>query len=109
MSTVTVKSTKKDDSGQTPTSTLAKATSKLTVLSLRLGADMDLVFAKVFGASIGTTIMIPLSEAGKTFSGHIDDAEARGQASPGEDLKTQLGHKKNSLAYELSLGAVLAF
>lgn len=108
-STVTVKSTKKDDSGGTPESELAKATSKLTVISLRLGAGMDLLFAKVFGGTIGPTLMVPLTETGKTFSGNLADDEARGQADPGEDLKKALGHQKNSLAYELALGIMLAF
>lgn len=108
MSTVTLKATKKDDSGQTPSSEIAKADSKLTVISLRVGAAADIVFAKVFGVSIGTTIMVPLSETAK-FSGDLSEGEARGQADAGDDLKESLGHKKNSAAYEISLGGVLAF
>lgn len=108
MSTVTLKTTKKDDSGATAETEIAKAESKLSVLSLRLGAATDLVFTKVFGVSVGTTIMIPLSASGK-FSGDLADGEGQGQADPGEDLKKALGHKKNTVAYELSLGAVLAF
>lgn len=108
MSTVTLKATKKDDSGATPSSEIAKADSKLTVISLRVGAAADIVFAKVFGVSIGTTIMVPLSETAK-FSGDLSENESRGQADAGDDLKESLGHKKNSAAYELSLGGVLAF
>ncbi len=108
MSTVTLKATKEDDAAGGTSSEIAKADSKLTVISLRVGAATDIVFAKVFGVSIGTTIMIPLSETAK-FSGDITDGEARGHADPGDDLKQKLGHKKNSVAYELSLGGVLAF
>lgn len=108
MSTVILKTTKKDDSGATAESEIAKASSKLNVISLRVGAATDIVFAQVFGLSIGTTIMVPLSESAK-FSGDLSDGEARGQAEPGDDLKKALGHKKNSVAYELSLGSVLAF
>ena len=74
----------------------------------KVGAAADSVFAKVFGVPIGTTFMVPLSETAK-FSGDLSDREARGQADAGDDLKESLGHKKNSAAYEISLGGVLAF
>ena len=53
--------------------------------------------------------MLPLSEAGKKFSGSLADGESHGVAEPGKDLQTQLGHKKNTVAYEITLGTVLSF
>lgn len=108
-STVTLTSTKKDDSGKIPQSELGKATSKLTVASLRFSSGFDFVFAKPFGAFFGLTMMVPLAEFGSAFSGSLGDDEARGQADPGEDLKKSIGHTKNSLAYEVSIGTMLAF
>lgn len=109
MSTVTFTATKLDDSGATAETEIASADSKLTVASLRTTAGFDFVFAKPLGGFFGITLMIPLAEFGAAFKGNIADDEARGQADPGEDLKTQLGHKKNSVAYEVSLGGMLSF
>lgn len=108
-STVTLTATKKDDSGTVPEEEVASATSKLNVASLRASAGFDLVFAKPFGAFFGLTLMAPLAEFGGTFSGDLGENQARGQADPGEDLKKSIAHKKNSVAYEVSLGTMLAF
>ncbi len=104
MSTVTLKSTKKDDTAGTE-STIASATSKVTVLSLRIPVGIDYLFTSSFGAYAGTNIMLPLAEFGKAVSGGIEEAELRGAA---DDTKTALGHGKNSIAYDIAVGAVLA-
>jgi hypothetical protein len=107
-STVTVKTTKKDDrGGDVGDGTIADATSKLMVISLRAGAGFDFMFVKNFGAHFGLNLLIPLS-ASQSFSAKIPDEEARGQADPAKDLQDALGHKKNSFGFDVTTGLVLA-
>lgn len=110
-STVSLTAKKEDDSGQAAAATgdIAKATSKLTVVSLRVGAGVEAMVLKLIGVRLGLNLMVPLLETGATFSGEISDEESRGQEDPGEDLKKALDHKKNSMAIEISFGGVLAF
>ncbi len=108
MSTVELTATKKDDTPGAGAAEAASATSKLTVISLRLGANTDILALKIIGARLGFGLMIPLVGVGGTFSGKL--AESRGLASDaGEDLKKSLDHKKASFGAEIDLGAELAF
>ena len=102
-STVTLKAaTKSDDATVQASGVTASADSKLTVISLRLGAGVDLLFAKVFGVTAGLTVMVPMTEVGKKFSGSLTDADSsRVPADSGKDLQAALDHKKNSVAYEI--------
>ena len=95
--------------GTIPESELASATSKLNVLSVRASGGFDFVFAKPIGAFFGLTLMVPVAEFGASFTGDLGENEARGHVDPGEDLKLALDHKKNSVAYEISLGTMLSF
>jgi len=110
-STVSLTAKKEDDSGQASavTGDVGKATSKLTVVSLRVGAGVEAMFLKLIGVRLGLNLMVPFLETGGTFSGEISDEESRGQEDPGADLKKALDHKKSSMAIEISFGGVLAF
>lgn len=107
MSTVTVKVTKKDDSPGGVETPLAKATSKLNVISLRLGANTDILALKIMGARFGLGLMVPLFAAGGSFAGSVD--EVRGlESSASDDLKKAINHKKASVAAQINVGGVLA-
>ena len=108
MSTVNVKATKVDDTTDEESS-IVDATSKLTLLSLRVGAGLDFLFTKSFGAQFGLNLLVPLAEFGKSFSGSFADDEGRGLADPGADLETALAHKKGGIGIDATLGLVIAF
>jgi hypothetical protein len=109
MSTVTMKTEKKDDTGATPEAEVASATSKLTVVSLRLGATLDFMFVKVFGSSLAINLQIPLAETGRKLDYAFEEGEDRGLEDPKDDFQKQLGHGKNTAGLEIALGPVLAF
>lgn len=108
-STVTFKAEKLDDTGATPKSPLASATSKLTVLSLRISGGLDLMFGKTFGVSTGLNVLLPLAAFGAQFSPSIEDAEKKGVENPGDDIKKAVDHKKNGFGAEFYLGPSLYF
>lgn len=111
LSTVTIDAKKKtDDPTNFPiegSDTITSLTSKLTVISLRLGTGLDFVFG-VFGGHFGLNVLLPVSESG-SVSGSFGDGEDRGVQDQKEDLKSALAHKKNGYAAELLLGVMLAF
>lgn len=111
MSTVTIDAKKEtDDPTNSPiegSDTITSLTSKLTVISLRLGTGFDFVFG-VFGGHFGLNLLLPVSESG-SVSGSFGDGEDRGVEDQKEDLKRALAHKKNGYAGELLLGLMLAF
>lgn len=109
MSTVTIKSEKKDDTGATAEASVASATSNLTVISLRAGGGFNLIPYKPFGVSAGINFLLPLLELGKKFAGSLEENESRGLAEPGEDFKDKLGHKKNGFGLDVQLSVLLAF
>jgi hypothetical protein len=108
MSTVNVKAQKIDDDAGTESS-IVDATSKLTVLSLRFGAGLDILFTKSFGMQAGLNLIVPVAEFGKAFSGSFADDEGRGLSDPGADLEAALAHKKGGVGIDATLGLVLAF
>ncbi len=108
-SVVTFKATKKDDTGTTAESDIAKATSKLSVASLRVGGGLDLVFYGPFGVTLGTTVLVPLAASSASFSGDVIEGEGRGATETADDLKKKIDHKKASFAAELLIGTVFAF
>jgi hypothetical protein len=109
MSTVTMKTTKKDDTGATPEADVVSATSKLTVVSLRLGATLDFMFVKVFGSALAFNIQVPLAETGRQLDASFEDGEDRGLEDAKKDFEKKLGHGKNTVGLEIALGPVLAF
>lgn len=108
-STVTFKAFKLDDTGATPKTELATATSKLTVISLRIAAGLDLLFGKGFSFSSGLTLLAPLAGVGAQFSGELADNEQKGVQDPGADLKKSLDHKKNTFGAEFVIGPSIFF
>ncbi len=108
-STVTFKAEKRDDTGATPTTPIATATSKLTVLSLRVSGGLDFMFGKSFGVSSGLNVLLPLAAFGASFSSKMEDSEKRGVEDPQTDLKNAVGHKKNGFGAEFYLGPSLYF
>lgn len=111
LSTVTINAKKKTDNATASpiegSETVASMTSKLTVVSLRLGTGLDFVLG-VFGGHLGLNLLLPVSQSG-SVSGKFGDGEDRGIADPKQDLKNALAHKKNGYAAELLLGVMLAF
>ena len=109
-SSVSVTATKKDDTGANPDSTIAKASSKLTVISLRLDASLDYMFSKVAGVNAGLALLLPAASSGATFSSNFGDGESRGlETDPQTDMKAALNHKKGGIAAGLVLGLLFAF
>ena len=110
MSTVTVKAVKKDDGANAPPETVVvDLTSKLSILSLRLGVDTDLLFLKVAGGRIGLTFSIPVVAFGAKTTTEVGADEARGLADETKDVEASLGHSKNSFGLEAQIGGILAF
>jgi hypothetical protein len=108
-STVTFKAEKRDDTGATPTTPLASATSKLTVLSLRVSGGLDILFEKFIGLSSGLNVLLPLTAFGASFSSQMEDSEKRGVEDPQTDLKNAVGHKKSGFGAEFYLGLSMHF
>ena len=109
MSSLSFKSTKKDDTGAAPETPMASAESSVTVVSLRAGGGFNLIPFKPFGASLGLNLILPVAEFGKKFSGTIEQTETKGLADPGDDLKAAIGHKKNKFGLDAQLSILLAF
>ena len=93
-----------DEGGSSP---LAKASSQLTVVSLRINTPFEMVFTPGgFGLNFGLHLMIPMVATGARFSGEVSDSAAiaaMGTNDPVADLKTSLDHKKSSFAAQLFL------
>lgn len=118
MSTVTFKATHKsqdgDDEGSdtaTPLGDIFTATSKLTVVSLRLGTNLNWTVFEPIGIVVGPQILIPITTFGANFSAKVTDPHAtENSAYDGEtDLKEALGHKKASFGVQMLLAAYVAF
>jgi len=107
-SSVSVLATKKND-GAADSGTIVTATSKLMILSLRLGANFDVFLGKSFGLSVGGTALIPLVPLAPSAVITFPTGEDRGMADPITDLKTSLGHKKSGLGLEALAAVFYAF
>lgn len=107
--TVTVKVTKKDDTGATPESTIAAATAKLTVVSIRLSMVYDYMLIKSLGLFLGANLQVPITSTGKTFQSSFGSNEERGLANSNADFQSAVDHKKNSVGIDMSLGLAFAF
>ncbi len=108
-STVTLKATKKDDNEASLNDPIAKATSKLSVISFRVGSAIDFVFYGPFGVTFGTNILVPLAAVSPSFSGDVVEGGERGSTNTSDSLKKTIGHKKASIAADVTLGTVFAF
>jgi hypothetical protein len=116
MSTVTYKAVQMEDKVETETP-LYDISSKLTVISLRVPAGYQLSMGSM-GLNFGLNLMVPVVGNEPTATNDIQDANTSRYAGGSEeektaaaeaDLKTSLGHTKNSFAAELVLGAFFAF
>lgn len=110
MSTVTLKATQLDDDQKATIGEFMTATSKLSVISLRLIPSL-FYFLDPVGLSITPTFMVPIAAMGASFAGENTDshATALGGVDPLEDTKAALGHQKNSFAMMVSFSAFFAF
>jgi len=89
---------------------LTSATSKLNVISLRVGAQYDLLIFGPAGLNLGTTAMLPLTGLGKNFSANVDgDRFAATNPDTAADLEAAMGHNKSGFAVEFSLGLAFGF
>jgi len=107
-SSVSVLGTKKND-GAADSGNIVTATSKLMILSLRLGANFDVFIGKSFGLSVGGTALIPIIPLAPSAVISFPTGEDRGMADPITDLKTSLGHKKNGVGLEALAAVFYAF
>ncbi len=111
MSTVTVKATQKDDrADQATIGEFVTATSKLSVISLRLIPSLNF-FIDPVGFTLTPVVLVPLAAMGAAFSGENLDTHAAnlGGVDPMEDLKAALGHDKGSMSLMITLSAFFAF
>lgn len=108
MSKVTFAMNTKDENTGITTD-IASASSSLNVISLRLSTRMDYMFTKSFGVNFTPTILIPITEMGKKFSGEVNDPNAPATVDVATDLETSLGHKKASFGFNGMLSVVMTF
>ena len=108
-SSVDVTAKKKSDAADAPVTgddTIISAKSSLMVISLRVGGSLE--FVKMFGGRLALNLLLPVSASG-SISGGVAEDEKRGLADADGDFKNALGHTKNSLAYEATIGVMLEF
>ena len=108
MSTATLKATKNDDRDGSEAE-LANVTSKLSVISLRLGAGFDAFFMGPAGATAGLNLLVPLAAMGASSTATTDDEFSSRSADDVADLTAALNHKKASFGVELVFGLGLTF
>lgn len=107
MSTMVLNAAKKSDAGDE--SQIYKATSKITVMSLRTVASYKMFFDPI-GISADVNVMVPLVASGSSFSAEVTDGNTSSLTTdPTEDLKFAVNHRKSSLGLEFVLGAFFAF
>lgn len=110
MTTVTLTATSKDERPTGVTAEAASATSKLSVASLRLGANTDIMMIKILGARVGFGVMLPLAAFGAKFSGKVTNTHGLSDdAAATADLKKSIDHKKAKYAAEIDIGGELSF
>lgn len=121
MSTQTFKATHKvaPEDGKDPSGEelgeIAKATTKLTIASLRLGTNFNWMVFEPVGAILGLNLLVPLATFAESYSGEVSDPhvvsnEVLGSGVDGkDDLKEAINHTKASFGAEVILGAYFAF
>ena len=110
MSTVAFSATQKDErAAQATQGEFAKAESSLKTVSLRIPLAAHL-FLKPIGLSLSPVVAVPLMASASSTASSTDTNSSRlNGANAADDLKTSLGHKKNSFAFMLQAGAYWAF
>jgi hypothetical protein len=110
-SKISLTTNKQGDTAEIAVEPLAKASSSLTLLSLRLGMQFNFFF-KPIGLAFGLYPVVPLAAFGQAYSATITDANSSKLANSlkaDEDLKTALGHTKSSFGLEVATGLYFAF
>ena len=108
MSTATLEA-KKHDARTSSELDLATMTSKLSAVSLRLGAAFDAFFLGPAGATLGVTVLIPMIATGKSVSAKTEDEFTPRSEDDVADLTEALNHKKASFGAEMTLGLAFGF
>ena len=108
MSTVILRAALKNDDTGSET-LIYDIKSSLNTISLRIPMPFALHFDPI-ALFVAPVIMLPLSASG-SFSAAISDTQVSflNGTTGEEDVKAQLGHKKNSFALELLMGGYIAF
>jgi hypothetical protein len=109
--TVNFTSQQLDDNDADVANDLAKASSTLSFLGLRLGIQLNYLIKPV-GFVLGIVPIIPVYQIGSAYSAESGDANAsklKGGISGEDDLKTALNHTKGSLGLEIPIGLYVTF
>lgn len=107
MSTMVLNAAQLSDAGDE--NEIYKATSKITVMSLRNVLSYKLFFDPI-GINADINVMLPLVASGASFSADVNDGNTASlTVDPVEDLKATVDHKKAGLGLELIFGAYFAF
>ncbi len=109
MSSVAYEAIQKDDSGS-ENSTIATYKSSITTASLRLGTNLNLLAIGPIGFVLGTNLLVPLAEFGKSSTADVTDPQTSQISVQGDtDLINAVDHKKSSFAAQVVLGTYLSF
>lgn len=112
-SSVEINASQKNDEG-TENVNIASYKSSLTVLSLRLGMNLNFLIAGPLGVSFGINGLIPAAAFGKSASADVKDPQADSNFSGGskgasKDLIDAVGHDKSSFGAEIFFATYFAF
>ena len=103
-STVTLLATQKDDDKKILDTEIINATSKASIIGIRIPLNLSFFFDPV-GINLGIIPIVPVSGTSvlsATFAGQPDDTQS-------EKLKLALAHQKASFAADITLGLFAAF
>ncbi len=110
MSTVSFVSSFKNDSKAPSSADFVAATSKINVISLRLGGGLDWTIFGPVGISVGGVLIIPVTQMGGSFAADNFDANyAKKPDTKVSDLQDAIAHKKGSFGFEGTLGMFASF
>ena len=103
-STVTLLATQKDDDKKIQDTEIINATSKASIIGIRIPLNLSFFFDPV-GINLGIIPIVPVSGTSvlsATFAGQADETQS-------EKLKLALAHQKASFAADITLGLFAAF
>ena len=87
---------------------LADSTSKLSVISLRLGTGVDAFFLGSVGVNIGVNLLVPLVALGKSITTSTEDPQSARSEDDIADFNAALNHKKASFGLDITLGLAMS-
>jgi|GEM_PF-1765772 len=108
--TVSFTNQQMDDNDAEIANDLAKATSTLSLLGVRLGIQMNYLIKPV-GFIFGIMPIVPVYQIGSSFKAESNDTNASKlkDVTAEEDLKIAIDHKKNSFGLEIPIGLYITF